>query len=118
MIISISREGFQWTLEFDHDSVTLTRPSCDKKLPKNSSASMELFPVPKTRNDFLEIQLAQISFTPNVEKLIQNVTHRGNHLFQNLTNQRIFDSKTDFSKERIVIFRNSNKMQILSFLRP
>ena len=67
MILSVSNDGIQWTLNFGPDSVTIAVNDLDQIITINSQeiprAACQL--LLSQRQDFLNIHLARASFTPN-----------------------------------------------------
>ena len=73
MILSVSNEGIQWTLDFGPDSVTIAVNDLDQ----NKTISSQEIPIAawqlllSQRQDFLKNHLARVPITPNQEGTIE-----------------------------------------------
>ena len=73
MIVSVSNNGIQWTLDFEPDSVTLAVSDLDQNI-KISSQKIPLVAwqlLLSQRQDFLNNHLARVPISPNQEGKIE-----------------------------------------------
>ena len=72
MILSVSNDGIQWTLDFGPDSVTIAVKDLDQNITITSYilvASWQL--LLSQKQDFLNIHLARVPITPNQEETME-----------------------------------------------